>query len=368
MTTLRPRRHPLRSAGLLAALLGTSLAMAAEAPALSPLPARLAGNPAMIELGKALFFDSRLSGDWSLSCASCHDPAKGWGDGQALSAGYPGSDYFRNAPSIVNAAWRNRFMWDGRLDGADAGTLVRDMVTEASFMNADGRLVQERLKQIPEYVALWEKAFGAGKDPYGPAMFNAIGEFIKSIRSNPSPFDRYLQGDTAALDAQAVQGYALFKGKAGCLACHNGGPASDGQLHRTGVPENPEVLASPPRSITLLRHYASSGMPNYMNARTDLGAYAITKDTADIGKFLTPSLRDLAHSAPYMHNGMLATLDAVIDFYDRGGGTGSELRPLGLEPGEKAALKTFLLSLSGEPVSVAAPSLPELQTRTFGEN
>jgi cytochrome c peroxidase len=338
------------------------------APALAPLPESRPLNPAMVELGRHLFFDPRLSGDVAVSCASCHDPKKGWGDGQALSRGYPASEYFRNSPSILNTRHRGRFMWDGRLDGSDPATLVRDMVTEAHTMQADGRLVQERLKQVPEYVAMWEKIFGKGSDPYGPRMFGVVAEFIRSIESRNVPFDRHLKGDAAALGPQAKEGLALFAGKAGCAQCHNGPTLSDSKLHRLGVPENPEVWNNPLRAITMLRHYSTSGMPSYMNARTDVGLYAITKDERDIGKFLTPGLRDLRYTAPYMHNGVLQTLAEVVDFYNRGGGPGGVLTPLGLTDGEKQALLAFLDSLSGDPVVVESPPLPAYQPRTLGKN
>ncbi len=337
-------------------------------PELAPLPEGKPAEKNMAELGRYLFFDSRLSGDWRLSCASCHDPGKGWADGEPLSKAYPASEYFRNAPTLINARYRVRFMWDGRLDGADLGTAVRDMVTEAHFMNADGRIVQERLKQVPEYVEMWEKAFGKGAEPYGPRMFNAVGEFVKSIESRNVPFDRYLRGDHAAISEGAKAGLALFKDKAGCITCHNGPMLSDGTFHKLGVPENPAVWADPLRAITMLRHYATSGMPNYMNARTDVGVYAISKDERDIGRFLTPSLRELKYTAPYMHNGMFKTLEEVVEFYSQGGGKGSELKPLGLTAAEKKALVVFLESLSGDPVAVEAPTLPELQPRTFGRN
>lgn len=335
---------------------------------LAPLPQSKPVNQAMAELGRYLFFDNRLSGDWSRSCASCHIPAKGWADAEPLSRAYPGSEYFRNAPGLVNARYRQRFMWDGRLDGSDLGTLVRDMVTEAHFMNADGRLVQERLKQVPEYVAMWEKIFGKGSEPYGPRMFNVVGEFVKTLVSNNVPFDRYLRGDGNAISQEAKKGFDLFKGKANCIACHNGPMASDQRLHRTGVPENPEVWNNPLRAITMLRHYATSGMPNYMNARADLGLYAITKDAKDRGKFLTPSLRELKYTAPYTHNGTFATLQEVVEFYDRGGGKGSELRPLKLMADEKKALVAFLLAMSGDPVSVEVPEQPDFQARALGRN
>ncbi|MDD5296149.1 MAG: cytochrome c peroxidase [Rhodocyclaceae bacterium] len=338
-------------------------------PDIAPMPETKPGNAAMIELGKFLFFDTRLSGDWGVSCATCHDPQKGWGDGQPLSTGYPSTEYFRNAPTVLNARHRIRFLWDGRLDGTDAGTLVRDMVTEAHTMNADGRIVQERLKQIPEYLALWQKAFASNPDPYSPRMFNAVGEFIRSLETNNAPFDRFKKGDETALTAEQKEGYALFKGKANCASCHNGPIGADGKLHRTGVPENPDVLKNPLRTITMLRHYATSGMPNYMNARTDVGHYAISKDKRDLGKFNTAQLRDLKYTAPYMHNGVFATLEEVIAFYDRGGGAGSELKPLGLTAAEKKALTAFLLSLSGDPVLVKDPGQPDLQVRpAYGKN
>ncbi len=357
--------------GLAAAVLlpaGEAVAAGGGQPDLAPLPQGKPANAAMAELGKFLFFDNRLSGDWGVSCASCHDPAKGWGDGAPLSQGYPSMEYFRNSPTLVNARHKARFMWDGRLDGSDLGTLVRDQITETPFMNMDGRLAQERLKQIPEYDAMWKKAFNNNSDPYGPRMFNVIAEFLKTLESKNVPFDRYLKGEQSAISAQAKQGLALFKGKANCIACHNGPLAADGKLHRLGVPENPEVLKNPLRTITMLRHYSTSGMPNYMNARTDVGYYAITKDPQDLGKFATPSLRELKYTAPYMHNGMFKTLDEVLAFYDQGGGQGSELKPLGLNAQEKKALIAFLETLSGDPVTVKDPGQPDMQLRTFGKN
>jgi cytochrome c peroxidase len=337
-----------------------------NAPDLAAMPEVKPGNAAMIELGKYFFFDNRLSGDWGVSCASCHDPQKGWGDSQALSAGYPSMEYFRNSPTVLNAKHRKRFLWDGRLDGADAGTLVRDMITEAHTMNMDSRLMQERLQQVPEYDALWKK--WRKDDINGMRVFNVIGEFIRSLETTNAPFDKFKTGDEAALTTEQKDGYALFKGKAGCASCHNGPIGSDGKLHNTGVPENPEVLKNPLRTITMLRHYATSGMPNYMNARTDVGYYAITKDPKDVGKFQTAQLRDLKYTAPYMHNGMFKTLDEVVAFYNQGGGKGSVLRPLNLSASEQKALVAFLLSLSGDPVIVKDPGQPDMQLRTFGKN
>jgi len=357
----------LAAALALAGLAAQSPALA-QSPTLQPLP-EPKFNAAQADLGRYFFFDVRMSGDAALSCASCHDPAKGWGDGKPLSTGYPASEYFRNSPTLINATLKNRFMWDGRLDGSDAGTLVRDMMTEAHTMNMDGRLAQERVKQVPEYVAMWQTAVKKGDDPNGMRIFNIIGEFVKSLRSKNAPIDKFLKGDASALSAEAKAGYDVFNGKGNCVACHNGPVGSDGKLHRTGVPENPAVTAEPLRHITMLRHFSTSGMPNYMNTHTDVGSYAITKNPKDKGKFATPSIRDLKYTAPYMHNGMFATLDEVIDFYDKGGGAGASLKPLGLSSAEKQALKTFLLEgLSGDPVTVEIPKSPAYQARTFGKN
>ncbi len=344
-------------------------AQAPAAPDILPLPEQKI-DAKQAELGKFLFFDKRLSGDAALSCATCHDPKKGWGEDAALGKGYPASENFRNTPTILNATLKSRYHWDGRLDGSDPGTLVRDQITEAVFMNADGRLVQERVKQVPEYVELW-KTFRKD-DPNGMRIFNIVGEFIKTVTSKNVPYDKFKAGDAAAISDDAKTGYELFKGKAGCVVCHNGPVGSDGKLHKTGVPENPQVLSDPEhgplRAITMLRHYSTSGMPNYMNARTDVGFYAITKAQKDMGKFNTPSIRDLKYTAPYMHNGMLKTLDEVVEFYSKGGGKGSELKPLGLSAAEKKSLVAFLESLSGDPVVIDPPKIPDYRVREFGKN
>jgi cytochrome c peroxidase len=334
----------------------------------APRPAAPNVNQKMVELGRHLFFDTRLSGDTSRSCATCHSPAKGWADGLPLSAGYTGSDYFRNAPTVLNAAEREFFMWDGRLDGRDLGTLVRDKVTESHFMNADGRLVQERLKQVPEYVEMWQEIFGNDSDPYGPRMFGVVGEFVKTLRSNDAPFDAYLAGNARALDSSARRGKEVFTGAGNCIACHNGPTLSDNKFHRLGVPDNADIWNNPDRGHTILRFFATHGTPNYMNIRSDVGLFAVTKDAAHKGKFLTPSLRELVHTAPYMHNGVFATLEEVVDFYNRGGGDGSELAPLNLSNRQMSDLVAFLKSMSGAPVPMEAPKLPDYQARTLGKN
>jgi cytochrome c peroxidase len=289
-----------------------------------------------------------------------------------LSEGYPGTLYFRNAPTLLNCGVAKRFMWDGRLDGADPTTLVRDMITEAHTMNMDSRLMQERVKQVPEYVKRWKEIFGNDAEPYGPKLYGVVAEYIKTIRSDPSPVDAFIEGASDALTEAAKRGMTLFVGKAQCIQCHDGSELSNGALHATGVPENPILWDTPERAITLLRYYASSGVPNYMNLRSDVGYFAVSKQERDKGKFRTPSLRDLAHTAPYMHNGVFATLEEVISFYDEGGGKAENkddvLKPLHLTDEEKHDLAVFLRSATGELPTVEPPVLPEYEVREFGKN
>lgn len=344
---------------------------AADAPALAPLPPAPAVNEARAKLGFLLFFDSRLSGDTNNSCATCHDPRKAWSSGKPLSDGYTSVLYFRKAPSLFNVATRRYLMWDGRLDGSDLATAVRDMITEAHTMNMDSRLAQERLKQSPVYVKLFEDAFGKG-DPYGGKIYGALAEYLKTIRTQGAPLDKYLKGDNSALNAQQIEGMKLFSGKANCTACHSGPTLSDGKMHVTGVPDNPEIRTNVSRQITLLRHYATLGVPNYMNLRSDIGHFAVTKDPKDLGRFNTPSLWDVGQAAPYMHSGVLKTLEEVVDFYDAGGGNVATkdpaLKPLGLSPSEKAALVAFLNALTGDKPAVTKPKLPADAVRVHGKN
>ncbi|MBV2358424.1 photosynthetic protein synthase I [Thalassococcus sp. CAU 1522] len=339
-----------------------------DAQGFAPLPDPGEINEARATLGGMLFFDNRLSGDTDLSCASCHDPANGWSSGEAMSDAYGDLAYFRNAPALFNVANRNYLMWDGRLDGADLGTLVRDMLTESHTMHMDSRLAQERLKQVPEYMAMFQDAYGA--EPYGGRIYGAIAEYIKTIRTTNAPFDAYLRGNADALSTGAEKGKDLFAGKAGCIGCHSGAMLSDGGLHATGAPDHPDLQTSADRQITLLRHYATMGTPNYMNLREDVGHYVVTKDKADWGKFVTPSLWDVGQTGPYMHSGAFATLAEVVEFYDAGGGEGQTagLQPLGLNDNEKANLVLFLESLTGDAPTAAAPELPDYAMRAVGQN
>lgn len=320
-----------------------------------------------IALGKYLFFDERLSGNNSLSCASCHQPDNAFSDGQALSDGYPSTAYFRNTQSLYNSVFQNYLYWDGRMDGGDMPTLVRDHLTEAHFMNIDGRLMFERLKQVPEYNAAFQEAFG-GEPTFGRVL-NAVTAYVQSLNSPAGPYDAALAGDTSGLDADQLAGYELFTGKAGCSDCHTGGLLSDGEFYNTGVATDQAMFDDPERYVTFRRFFRTLGTPNYRNLREDTGLYSLTLDDGDWGKFRTPSLREVGRTAPYMHNGSLATLEDVVRFYNDGGGEDqtTELQPLGLSDGEIGQLVAFLNSLSSEPVAVTVPALPDYAVMQLGD-
>jgi len=210
---------------------------------------------------------------------------------------------------------------------------------------------------------MFASAFGG--DPYGGKIYGAIAEYLKTIRTQNAPFDAFLRGDTGALSDAAKRGMDLFAGKAGCASCHSGAMLTDDGLRATGVPDNPELQENPERQISMLRHYSTQGTPNYMNLRSDVGNYVVTKDAADLGKFVTPSLWDVGQTAPYMHSGVFATLPEVVAFYNAGN---DRIAPLGLSAEEQADIVAFLESLTGDAPTVTPPELPDYAMREIGKN
>lgn len=301
-------------------------------------------------LGKRLFFDQRLSGDAAISCSTCHIPEKGFSDGLALSKAYPGSDGFRNTPTLINTAQKAAWFHDGRL-GTNLNDVTRESITETYNMNMDMRLMQERVKQDPIYVKMFQEA-GYG-EPSNGSIRKAIPEYLKTLTSRGSAFD------SGKMSLAARKGFELFKGKAQCASCHSGNRFSDDQPHNTGVPNNPDIWKDPRRHMTYVTFGLFMGIENIMNIRRDVGAHVRSHkvDGSDIGKFMTPTLRELKSTAPYMHNGMIKTLADVVNFYNEGGGKDANkdprLKPLGLNANERANLVVFLESLSGTPLTSA---------------
>lgn len=339
---------------------------------LAPLPALArVPNPRQAALGKLLFFDLRLGGDASIGCVSCHDPDRGWADGMPLSAGYPGALYFRNTPTVINAVHGRYLYWDGRLPASDLPTVVRDHISEAHFLQADGRLIIERLRMIPTYDEGFNDAFG-GEPTYG-RILQAVTAYLQTLRSRDVPFDAYLRGDGGAISPAAKRGLQLFSGKAGCIQCHDGAMLSDGGFHNLGLPTHPDIFATPERHITFRRFFKMLGVSEYATLRDDVGLYAVTKRSEDRGRFRTPTLRELANTAPYMHDGSIGTLEEVVQFYDRGAGAAAGkdplLRPLALTQGEIGDLVEFLETLSGSPITVDPDEvkMPLYQIRETGD-
>jgi cytochrome c peroxidase len=358
------------SAGLvlIATLLVQQVSIAAESyPAIGPLAQRAAPKASLVKMGNRLFFDARISGDGAVSCATCHDPQQGFSkqfdkDGKLkpLSDAYPGTSYFRNAPTLINTVYKADFAdvgwgWDGHM-GANMNDVMRDQITESAIMNMDMRIMHERMKQDAVYVDMCAENFG--KDCSSNMARKALVAFLETIVSKDVPFE------TGKLSSKAKKGKKLFEGKARCNSCHNGPYLSDGKPHNTGVAENLEVFRDPVRHLTYRSVLATLGVPKMEIWRRDVGYFAVSKNYADVGKFITPTLRELKYTAPYMHNGVMTTLAEVVEFYDQGGGHDdplpNELQALGLSKREKAYLVAFLESLSStSPVTVQTVKIPQ---------
>ena len=334
----------------------------AALPETPPIPGDNPLSAAKVALGRLLFFDPRLSGDTGTSCATCHDPLAGWGDGNALSFGYKGTEHWRNSQTIVNSAYLSKLFWAGESPSLE--TQADSAIQGSLAGNGDPTMIEERLSQIPEYVRLFREAFGVGRPAY-PLVLKAIASFERSeFNSIDSPFDRYMRGEKSALTNRAMRGMRLFEGKARCIRCHNGPLLTDESFHNLGVPTSPLFQEDPLYQISLRYQFYSRGVPEaiYRSASSDLGLYYTTKRPADMGKFRTPPLRYLAFTDPYMHNGLFSTLDEVIDFYNAGGGSdplrSPLLEPLGLSDDEKRDLLAFLRALSGSEITLEEPELP----------
>lgn len=335
-------------------------ALAALPPVSFPLDNTYSETKA--ELGKLLYFDTRMSGDGSFSCNSCHPASDGsWAVSSPISFGYPGSTHWRNSSTIINSAYYTKLFWDGSATSLEKQ--ANSAWTGAVAGNLDPAMAEERLAQIPEYVRLFNEVFGDPSPTYGHALL-AVATFERTIVSQNVPFDAYLQGDATALSDQAKQGYELFTGKARCIACHNGALISDDSFHNTGVPSSPLFSNNPLNQITLRFQHWAKGVTEeeYNTASLDLGLYYITKLNTDQGKFRTPGLRDVCYTAPYMHNGVFHTLEEVVAFYNTGGGDDRNkdplMKPLRLSETEQAALVLFLQSLCGDQIIFQTPVLP----------
>ena len=274
-----------------------------------PVPEANPLTAAKIELGRQLFFDKGLSRDGTLACASCHDPARAFSDGRPVSTGIGGAQGTRNAPAIINRGYGRSFFWDGRAQTLEQQAL-EPILNPRELGLTEQELEQRTGRKVAEVTA-------------------ALASYVRSIRSGDSRYDRFTEGQTNALSDLQKSGLEIFRGKGHCVTCHVGPNFTDEQYHNTGIAWRAESFA-------------------------DEGRFAVTHDSRERGAFKTPTLRDVARTGPYMHDGSLATLDEVIDFYSEGGRANPyldpQIRPRHFTAGEKRALAAFLKALSGEAV------------------
>jgi cytochrome c peroxidase len=286
-----------------------------------------------INLGKQLYFDKRLSADGTIACVTCHAPDKGFSDGRPTSTGIKGQVGGRNAPVTINRLFSQEQFWDGRSPSLEDQALgpVQNPIEM-------GHTLQEMvatLDKLQGYREQFKKVFGTPVTKEGVAQ--AIASFERTLLCGNSAFDKFKAGDQHALTKSAQRGLTLFSGKANCVACHTGFNFTDEGYHNLGV-----------------------GMDN---PDPDLGRNKVTKKESDKGTFKTPTLRNIAASAPYLHDGSAKTLEDVIEFYNQGGvknpNLSIEIRPLKLTAQEKGDLAAFLKSLSCPDLKVAVPALPK---------
>jgi cytochrome c peroxidase len=316
---------PVPEAGL------EQLKMQYRRPETIPFPSGDPYTPQKAMLGRMLYYDTRMSGAGTLACASCHNPAFGHGGGiaQGIGDGLPTNG--RQSLSVINSAWGQLFMWDGRANSLE--DQVPGPIQSTMEMNQPLDHLTDKLAEIPGYKSLFAAAF-----PHSGltlrTVADAVATYERTIVSAPAPFDAWIEGDEAAIPAEARRGFVLFNGKARCASCHGGWRFTDDGFHDIGLPDDDDkgrgrLLPQ----INKMQH-----------------------------AFKTPGLRETALSAPYMHNGSLPTLEAVVDHYNRGGvnrRSQSELvTPLGLSVDEEADIVAFLRSLTGPITSNVIPALP----------
>lgn len=344
-------------------------------PALAPLgappvPADNPQTPAKVELGKLLFFDPRLGGDATISCASCHEPSAGWAFPDGLSMGYPGTVHWRNSQTIVNTAYYGKLFWAGKAKSLEAQ--AAGAAKGAVGGNGESDVMEARLAFIPEYRKRFKAVFG-GEYPRIKDAWRAIAAFERTLVQTDTPVDKYLKGDKTALSKKQLRGMKLFTGKANCIQCHNGPMASNERYYNLGVPPSPRWNDDGLAQITFRYEQYAKGSTQamYRKIKDDAGLYYQTKQKSDMGKFRVPSLRYTKYSAPYMHNGNLETLKDVVEFYNAGGGKNDftdgtmastktkRLKPLGLSKLEIDDLVAFIEAFSGPEIEMEEPDLPD---------
>ena len=317
-----------------------------------------------VELGRKLFYDRRLSLNNTFSCAMCHIPEQGFTSNEmALAVGIEGRTVRRNAPTVYNSAYLTRLFHDGREHRLEqqvwAPLLAKNEMGNPSFA-----LVIDRIRGIEEYDGLFEAAFG-GKGPGMETIGQALASYERTLVSANSPFDRWYYGkEERAISEAAQRGFDLFRGRAGCVSCHHVNDEyalfTDNAMHNTGLGWSNAMQVEPAKR----RVQVAPGV--YLDVGTDIisavsetpvgdvGLYEITQNPADRWKYRTPTLRNVALTAPYMHDGSMETLEQVVEFYNQGGHANENLdpliAPLNLNRQDIDNLVAFMQSLTGDNV------------------
>jgi len=289
-----------------------------------PSPANNIMNEKKAALGKMLFFDPRLSGDGSMSCASCHDPNRGWADGLPTASGHKGKSLRRATPSIINVGYNEILMWDGRAKSLEDQALG-PILNPDEMHNTRKNLVAS-LKNIPGYVKAFKGAY-SGLGINEDRIRRSLAMFQRKIIVKNSPFDRWLQGDNEAMTVQQVRGFAVFTENGNCILCHRPPNFTDNGFHNIGL--------------------ASYAAPS-----PDLGRHEQKPAKLTRGAFKTPSLRNVAQTAPYFHDGSATSLEAVVEHYAKGGEIENNLSPNMIKPNlteqDKSDLVAFMKALTGK--------------------
>jgi cytochrome c peroxidase len=295
-----------------------------------PSPADNPTTPAKVELGKALFFDPRLSGSGAISCASCHNPALGWEDGLDKGVGHAGAKLGRHTPTILNAAWIEPLFWDGR--AATLEEQAKGPLQAPAEMNMPHGDVVRVVSSIPGYGPKFARAFA--NEPISiDTIAKAIAAYERTVVSGKAPFDHWIEGDEGAIPDAAKRGFVVYNTTARCASCHGGWRMTDDGFHDIGLPGD------------------------------DLGRGKIAPGLAILERaFKTPTLRNITERAPFMHDGSIRTLEEVVEHYDHGfvqrASLSPEMKPLKLSAREKSDLVAFLKTLTSRDPDVAVPVLP----------
>jgi cytochrome c peroxidase len=298
----------------------------------APLSEKTDSVQALITIGKILFFDTRLSGDGKISCASCHQPELSWTDGKDRSIGHAGAVNKRNSPSLQNVWFYQKLFWDGRSNNLEDQAFAP--INSESEMHGDIRELPRKLRKISAYNDLFKKAFK--EDGINPdKIAAALAAFQRTISSRKSRFDEFVAGKRNALSDTELRGLHLFRTRARCMNCHNGPLFSDNQFHNTGFHKNEQVSS-------------------------DAGLYNVTHLEKDMGKFKTPSLRDVMRTGPWMHQGMADKMSDIISVYNSGMANkyDKQIQPLTLSQKEQADLLAFLQAISAAPLAFKKPAIP----------